>query len=123
MSALFSLEMMLDELVKAGIPVPTVASWVLRDATTLASAGLTYGFLVRHIEQVADELERFLSVPEVWELEFSRIVSEDQLHVQGADPPERVGKERRCWTPREVATQLVFDAARRGDAQRPVHPQ
>jgi hypothetical protein len=116
MSALFSLEMMLDELVKAGVPVPTVASWVLRDATTLASAGLTYGFLVRHIEQVADELDRFLSVPEVWELEFSRIVSEDQLHVQGSDPPERVGKERRCWTPREVAKQLVFDAARRGDA-------
>ena len=116
MSALFSLEMILDELVKAGVPVPTVASWVLRDATTLASAGLTYGFLVRHIEQVTDELDGFLCVPEVWELEFSRTISEGQLHVQGADPPERVGRERRHWTPSEVARQLVFDAARRGDA-------
>jgi hypothetical protein len=65
MSALFSLEMMLDELVIAGVSVPTVASWVLRDAITLASPGLTYGFLVRHLEQVTDELDAFLSVPEV----------------------------------------------------------
>jgi hypothetical protein len=107
MSALFSLEMRLDELVKAGVLVPTVASWMLRDATTLASTGLTYGFLVRHIEQVIDELDDFLSVAEVWELEFSRTVSEGQLHVQGADPPERIGRERRLWTPREVAMQLV----------------
>lgn len=116
MSALFSLEIRLDELVRAGVPVSTVASWVLRDATTLASAGLIYGFLVRHIEQVTDELDGFLSSPEVWELEFSRKVSEGWLHVQGVDPPERVGRERRGWTPYNVTMLLVIDAVRRGDA-------
>ncbi|MCX5800494.1 MAG: ATP-binding protein [Candidatus Eisenbacteria bacterium] len=117
MSALFSVEMMLDELVKADLPARTLASWVLHDATTLASPGLIYGFLVRHIEQVTDELDGFLSVPEVWELEISRRVSEGQLHVQGADSPERVGRERRRWTPFEVAAKLVFDAAQRGDTK------
>ena len=115
MSALFALEMVLDELVNADVPIRKVVSWLLRNATTLASVGLAYGFLVRHIEHVTDELDDFLSAPDVWVLEFSRITSESVLHVQGADSPERVGSERRRWTPREVAIQLIFATASRDD--------
>lgn len=115
MSALFSLEMFLDELVNAGVPVSKIAAWVLRDAKTLASVGLSYGFLVRHIERVTNELDDFLSVPEIWALELGRTAKEGLLHVQGADPPDRVGGDRRRWTPREVAMQLVIAAVRHGD--------
>jgi hypothetical protein len=115
MSALFSLEMVLDELVQSYSP-RAIATRLLRDAATLATAGLVYGFLVRHIERVSDELDGFLAVPDVWQLEFGRTTSEGFLHVQGPDAPELVGHFRRRWTPREVATQLVLAAAEDDEA-------
>jgi energy-coupling factor transporter ATP-binding protein EcfA2 len=115
MSALFALEMVLDELVQAGFALRSIVKALLRNAATLATPGLAYGFLVRHIDRVTDELDDFLAVPEVWQLEFGRTISEGRLHVQGPDPANRIGKERRRWTPRDVASQLVLDAARRGD--------
>ena len=115
MSALFSLEIFLDEQVQIDVSPRAISTRLLRDATTLATAGLVYGFLVRHIETVSDELDGFLAVPEIWRLELGRATSEGILHVQGPEAPELVGHDRRRWTPHEVATQLVLAAARRGD--------
>jgi hypothetical protein len=115
MSALLALETVLDEMVQVGLTLREVAKWVMRDARTLATPGLLYGFLVRHIEKVTDELDDFLAVPEVWELELERTVHEGGLHVQGPDSEELVGRERRRWKPGEVASYLLISAAQRGD--------
>jgi hypothetical protein len=115
MSALFSLEMFLDELVQMDFSLRDIAAWLLRKATTLATVGLAYGFLVRHIERISDELDGFLAVPGIWELEFGRVTSEGLLHVQGPNAPKLAGHERRRWTPYEVATRLVVATAQRGD--------
>jgi len=116
MSALMSLELLMDAYVDSGASARQVAVRVLRDATTLATAGLVFGFLVRHLDQVTDELDGFLCSPDVWHLEFGRAVSErGGIHVQGPDPEGITGKERRLLTPRDVATQLVIRAALSGD--------
>jgi len=115
MSALFSLELMMDIYVRAGVAVGDVARRVLRDASTLASAGLVCGFLVRHIDKVTEELDGYLSRPEIWDLEIGRVVSEGILHVQGPDPDEIDGQDRRRWTPHTVVSQLVLKAMASGD--------
>ena len=115
MTALFCLEILLDELVAAGWSPGAVARWVLKDATTLATPALVYGFLVRHIEAVTDELEGFLASPNVWHLEFARVINEGRLHVQGADYQRLAGRDRRTWKPQDVATYLVLTTADRGD--------
>ncbi|MGH3517879.1 MAG: hypothetical protein ACRDQ7_10790, partial [Haloechinothrix sp.] len=116
-SALVSLEMVIDELVAhMGVPARTVATILLKEATTLATPGLVFGFLTRHLELVSDELDGFLTDPNVWELEFSRAVAEGSVHVQGPDPADLAGRDRRKWTPREVAANLVIAAVNQGDA-------
>jgi hypothetical protein len=114
-SALLALETVMDEMVKAGVTVRQIADWLLRNARTLATPGLLYGFLVRHIEKVTDELDNFLAVPEIWDLEFRRIVNEGMLHVQGPDPEDLVGRDRRRWNPANAVGYLVITAAQKGD--------
>jgi hypothetical protein len=116
-SALVSLEVVIDELVaRMGVPVRTVATILLKDATTLATPGLVFGFLTRHLEAVSDELDGFLADPNVWELEFGRAAVEGSVHVQGPDPADLTGRDRRRWTPREVASNLVIAAVNQGNA-------
>jgi hypothetical protein len=115
MSGLMALELVLDDFVRAGAGPGEVAQAVLRDATTLASVSLVFGFLVRHLDRVNAELDGFLASPGVWQLEFNRAVSEGRLHVQRSDPEALTGREQRRWTPREVAGMLVVRALARGD--------
>jgi len=96
--------------VVAGATIRQVVVRVLADATTLASVGLAYGFFVRHLDQVTDELDDFLSVPEIWHLEIGRMVSERGSSIRGRDSEEVVGREMRSWTPQMVCTQLVIRA-------------
>jgi hypothetical protein len=114
-SALLALETVMDELVSAGLSLRNIGVWLLRNAQTLATPGLLYGFLVRHIDEVTDELNDFLAIPDVWELEFERTVREGVLHLQGADPDDLVGRDRRTWSPANVAAHLVITAAQKGD--------
>jgi hypothetical protein len=118
MSALFALEMFMDGCVRSGIDVDSLTKRVVQDASTLASVGLRFGFLVRHIDKVSKELDSLLAEPAVWELEFSRASHEGALHVQGADDPTVPGRERRKWTPLNVAMYLVVGALQRRDDQR-----
>jgi hypothetical protein len=118
MSALFSLEMFMDGCVRSGIDVRTLTTRIMRGASTLASVGLCCGFLVRHIDKASKELDGLLVDPTVWELEFSRVSHEGSLHVQGADDSTVPGRERRGWTPLNVAMYLVVEAMQRRDDQR-----
>jgi len=118
MSALFSLEMFLDECVKGSLEPKALVKRVMQDASTLATLGLCFGFFVRHIDKVSDELDEFLVRPQIWDLEFGRVSSEGHLHVQGIDDPSVVGRERRGWTPLQVAMHLVVSAAQAGDKRR-----
>jgi hypothetical protein len=54
----------------------------------------------------------------VWSLEFARATSEGHLHVQGRDPADLVGRERRRLTPRDVAAEMTLKASAAGDQPR-----
>jgi hypothetical protein len=118
MSALFGLEILMDQWAKLDIEPGTIARRVVQDAGSLATVGLCFGFLVRHIDRISDELDEFLVVPEVWDLEFRRVSSEGHLHVQGNDDESVTGRDRRRWTPLQVAMHLTVTAARADDKER-----
>jgi hypothetical protein len=118
LSALFALEMFMDGCVRSGIDVDSLTKRIIREASTLGSVGLCFGFLVRHIDKVSKELDSLLAEPSVWELEFGRVSHEGSLHVQGSDDPAVPGRERRRWTPLNVAMYLVVGAMERRDEQR-----
>ena len=82
MSALQALEIALDEWATQGVRLKEIARASLRGATTIAEVGLLFGFFVRHLEDVTDELDAFLAHPDVWEMEFARVAIEGHLHVQ-----------------------------------------
>lgn len=119
MSALLAVERFADHLVDTlGIPPASVAEFLLRDCHNLAMPGLVVGMLVRHLDRSSDLLDRWLVRPELWDLEFSRITAEGHLHVQGPDPPELVGRDRRRLSFRDVAAELTLRAMLAGDQRR-----
>src|SRR6266700_2438677 len=119
MSALLAVERFADHLVDAlGLPLQMVAEVLLRDCHNLAMPGLVVGLLVRHLDRVGAELDRWLTRPEVWNLEFSRAAAEFGLHVQGPDDKETVGRGRRSYTFREVAHELTVRAILTGEQER-----
>jgi hypothetical protein len=120
MSALLAVERFADQLVDTlGLPLDAVTKLLLRECHNLAMPGLVVGLLVRHLEQAGDLLDRWLTRPELWHLEFSRVVSEEgSIHVQGADPPELVGRDRRRFSFREAAAQMTLQATLAGDSNR-----
>jgi hypothetical protein len=119
MSALLAVERFADHLIdKLGLPVSFVAGLVLRDCHNLAMPGLIVGLLVRHLDRSGDLLDRWLARPELWHLEFSRTAAEGHLHVQGADPPELVGRDRRRHTFRDVAAEMTLRAMLSADQER-----
>jgi hypothetical protein len=116
MSALMALELALDDLASQGMTPKELARATLQGAASLAALGVVFGFLVRHLEDVADELDEFLAHPDIWELEFGRVANEGHLHVQGKDPARLVNVDRRRWSPVELSARLVILAQERGDA-------
>ncbi|MFB6887722.1 hypothetical protein ACFCX4_00190 [Kitasatospora sp. NPDC056327] len=109
MSALMALERWLEREIACGsITVRAAAQLVLARVGTLSGLGLAYGLLLRHLNMVTDELDEFLTLPQVWELEIGRITS-DSLLSSGNDLPGDEWLKRR---PVEVAMALVIDAAR-----------
>ena len=119
MSALLALERFCDYLIgTARFPLEKVAEMLLGDCNNLAMPGLVVGILVRHLDEVEELLDICLEDPRVWHLEFGRVVSEGQLHIQGADEPDLAGRERRRWSFREVAAQMTIMARVNGDEER-----
>lgn len=119
MSALLAVERFADHLVETlNLPMPVVVAHLLRDCHNLAVPGLVVGLLIRHPDHVGELLDRWLVHPEVWYLEFSRRAAEGGLHVQGADPPELVGRERRRLDLRDVAGEMTVRTMLAGDQRR-----
>lgn len=119
MSALLALERFCDYLIETvRFPLEKIAEMLLRDGSNLAMPGLVVGLFVRHLDGVGDLLDSSLEDPRIWQLEFTRIVSEGHLHVQGADDPGLKGRDRRRYSFREVAAQMTITARMNGDEER-----
>lgn len=119
MSALLAVERFADHLVDTlGLPLAAVTQLLLRDCHNLAMPGLVVGLLIRHLDSAGDLLDPWLIRPELWHLEISRVVAEGQLHVQGADPPDLVGRDNRRLSLREAGAQMTLRAMLAGDAER-----
>jgi hypothetical protein len=119
MSALLAVERFADQLVDTlQLPLANVSQLLVRDCHNLAMPGLVVGLLVRHFDRVGDLLDPWLARPELWNLEFSRSLGEGHLHVQGADPPELVGRDRRRHNLRDVGAEMTMRAVLAGDQHR-----
>jgi len=108
-SALQALEVVSDEIIRAGVPVTRLAPMLLEEADSLAMPGLVVGMLVRHLDTAGDALDRFIVEPLVWELEFSRSIH-DQTGILAAQVPGLDGLDRRTWNMREVCVMLTLAA-------------
>ena len=118
-SALLAAERFADHLVgTVGIPVGEVGEFLLRDCHNLAMPGLFVGLLVRHGPRGMKGLDRWLTQPELWFLEATRITREGLLHVQDPDASDRPGKERRRHHFQMVVAEMVVNAKVRKDTDR-----
>lgn len=112
MSALQAMERVLEPVFQIDDAVQPAVEKLLAGCENLAVPGLLYGLLVRNIEHAGASLDPFLAEPEVWDLEFSRYVSEHYSFRAGSEGLAH--PERRAWTPREACMTLVS----RGDEDR-----
>jgi len=80
--------------------------------------GLVVGLLVRHQDRAGDLLDSWLSRPEIWALEAARASGEGRLHVQGPDPDDLPGRDRRRASFREVAASMTVQAVLDADQDR-----
>jgi len=119
-SALLAVERLADQMVAAGAPLAKVIQFLLADCHNLAMPGLVVGLLVRHIDRIENELDPWLSEPDVWQLELDRASHEGRFHIQGKDDAQVVGADRRVWSFEEVAITLVAGALRRNDSARQI---
>lgn len=110
MSALLAIERFVDQAHRAGVDLRTLTNWLLQDCRNLAMPGLVVGFLVRHLDEVTNELDPWLEEPMVWSLEFGRSTGEGRLHVQGPDLEDIRGGSLRGLSLRDVATELTLRA-------------
>jgi len=115
MSALQALERVCDHLIQIGIPLANIIAILLRGCENLAMVGLVVGVLVRHIEHAGQLLDPYLADPRIWHLEFGRVASERGGLAAPSDG--LAAPERRQWSLRDVAMQLVLraDEARAGE--------
>ncbi|MFK0235331.1 hypothetical protein [Streptomyces vinaceus] len=114
MSALMALERWLErEIARGACTVPSAARLVLAWVGTLAGLGLAYGLLLRHLDTITDELDEFLAVPLIWELEIGRIVA-GSMFRGGNDLP---GGRWLKHSPVEIAMTLVADAVHADNRQ------
>jgi hypothetical protein len=118
MSALLAVERYFDQALAHGVSMSLLVQVLLRDAHNLAMPGLVVGALVRHLDTVTTELDEWLVHPAVWELESSRRAHEGVLHVQGRDADDIPGRDRRNWTPIDVAAAFAFAASANDDQAR-----
>lgn len=108
MSALQALEFVTEEYIRAGVPPQVLTTLMLEEAHSLAVPALALGVLVRHLEVAGEAIDPYLVEPTIWQLEFSRVVSETS--GLAARFPELPNPERRGWSLREVSMMLTLRA-------------
>ena len=107
-SALAALEMMCDQLIKAGIPLTDLVVVLLDGCENLAMIGFIVGMLVRHMESAGNLLDPYFTEPLIWSYEFSRVVNESNMLAASSDEVE--APERRRWSLREAAANITMRA-------------
>lgn len=117
-SALLAVERFADARLSAGLQPGEVAKLLLKDCYNLAMPGLVVGFLARHSDIQHDELDSWLSQPDVWQLEFDRIANEGRLHIQGPEAYQDDLREARRRTPQEIVSAQVAKALIEDDEDR-----
>ncbi|MHA7984399.1 hypothetical protein ACX9R5_01215 [Rathayibacter sp. CAU 1779] len=109
MSALQALELVADQFIAVDIPLSRLVEMLMANCNNLAMPGLVVGMLVRHLESAGTLLDSYLAEPQVWGLEFGRVVQETTGFTLGksedVDAPER-----RKWSLREVSMMLALNA-------------
>jgi hypothetical protein len=121
LSALLAVERWADHLIDVlQVPISDVIEFLLRDCHNLAMPGLVVGLLVRHPELAGGQLDPWLTRPELWRLEADRAAGEGPgtLHVQGPDPADLHGRERRGLSFSDVAAGVTVQAGLDGDHER-----
>jgi DNA-binding transcriptional ArsR family regulator len=108
MSALQALERVCDHVVGLGMPLERLIPMLLDGCDNAAMVALVVGVLVRHLDWVGTQLDPFLSEPDVWHFEFSRITHD--LGWLRASSDGIAHAERRQWSLREAAASLVLAA-------------
>jgi hypothetical protein len=108
MSALQALERVCDQLAAADFPLANIVAVLLDGCENLAMPGLVVGLLVRHLEDAGRLLDPYLAEPVVWHLEFARLTGEGSGLAASSEGIVRA--ERRRWSLREAAMQLVLGA-------------
>ena len=108
MSALQALEFVTEEFIGAGVEPAQLTAIMLDGARNLAMPALALGVLVRHLESAGTAIDPFLSEPDVWQLEFSRTISEHG--GLAAQVPNLANPDRRGWSLREVSALLALRA-------------
>lgn len=112
-SSLMALDLMMHHMLEAGMELRHVAQLPLRHVGTAAGAGLAYGFLVRHLDRVTDELDDFLAQPLVWSFENRRAMYRGMFG--SGSPTDLPGDLYLRAQPGRVAMHLVVEAARQDD--------
>ena len=107
-SALMALEMVCDQLIKAGIPLTDLVAMLLDGCENLAMIGFIVGMLVRHMEYAENLLDPYFTEPLIWNYEFARIVSENSMLAASPDGIE--APHRRLWSLVEAAANLAMRA-------------
>jgi hypothetical protein len=121
LSALLAVERWADELIdELHAPISGVVEWLLRNCHNLAMPGLAVGVLVRHPELAGNQLDRWLARPELWPMEAARAAGEGPgtMHVQGPDPADLHGRDRRSLRFHDVAAGMTVRAMLDGDQER-----
>jgi DNA-binding transcriptional ArsR family regulator len=108
MSALEALERVCDQLAEAGVPLANIVAVLLDGCENLAMPGLAVGLLVRHLEDADRLLDRYLTEPDIWHLEFARLTGESSGLAASSDGIVRA--KRRRWSLREAGMLLVLNA-------------
>ena len=113
MSALFAVEHLVDQIMRAvDVRLDKIVTLLLADCENLAMPALIVGTLVRSADRVIDELDPWLANPVVWRFEFDRALTSQlpPLLVRANDGEDVRGRSRRSWSLREVAGYLVSRA-------------
>lgn len=108
LSALQALELVVDQLIEAGLPLARAAELLMEDCRNLAMPALVVNLLVRHLEQAGSLLDPYLSEPLIWHLEFGRYVQERSGFAAAQSGIHK--PDRRPWTLREAALGLTLNA-------------
>ena len=108
MSALEALERVCDQLAAAGVPLANIVAVLLDGCENLAMPGLAVGLLVRHLEDAGRLLDQYLTEPDIWHLEFTRLTHESSGLAAPSDGI--VHADRRRWSLREAGMLLVLNA-------------